>query len=156
LLRHRLSKGVNYVVFKGEFFWRTLSAPSRALKVAGIFCFSQPAMVFMRSANHFFRLLSSAGLSFRGSAERQLGRVRGAMLTLLDAHGGHAVQRLTQRVRFADDLESLWYLRQDLLAALSAVDGEMAARRQMQSINRLFKGRLPGGMGPRAHQRSSS
>ena len=31
--------------------------------------------------------------------------------------------------------------------------GEVAARRQMRQINRLFKGGLPGTMGPRTHQR---
>ena len=61
------------------------------------------------------------------------------------------LQRVAQRVRFAGDLEALWYLRQDVLTALSAVDGEVAARRQMQQINRLFKGGLPDTMGPRAH-----
>lgn len=78
------------------------------------------------------------------------------MLSLLQVHGGHAIQRIAHRVRFADDLESLWYLRQDLLMALSALDGEAAARRQLRPINNLFKGRLPHTMGPRAHQRFSA
>lgn len=82
-----------------------------------------------------------------------MGQIRTAMLSLLQLHGGHSIQRIAQRVRFAGDLEALWYLRQDVLAALSAVDGEAAARRQMGQINRMFKGGLPGGLGPRAHNR---
>ncbi len=82
-----------------------------------------------------------------------MGQIRTAMLSLLQVHGGHSVQRVAQRVRFAGDLEALWYLRQDVLSALSAVDGEVSARRQMRPINRLFKGGLPGAMGPRAHHR---
>ncbi len=78
------------------------------------------------------------------------------MLSLLQVHSGHVVQRIAQRVRFADDLEALWYLRQDLLMALSAVDGEAAAQHQLTQINSLFKGRLPHTMGPRAHQRFSA
>jgi hypothetical protein len=50
-------------------------------------------------------------------------------------------------------VEALWYLRQDVMVALSAIDGEAAARRQMKAINSMFKGGLPGSMGPRAHQR---
>lgn len=83
-----------------------------------------------------------------------MGQVRTAMLSLLQVHGGHTMQRVAQRVRFAGDLEALWYLRQDVLTALSAVDGEVAARRQMHQINRLFKGGLPGAMGPRTHLHS--
>lgn len=101
----------------------------------------------------FFRFLSLPGLGFRRSADRQMGQIRTAMLSLLQVHGGHSIQRVAQRVRFAGDLEALWYLRQDVLTALSAVDGEVAARRQMRQINRLFKGGLPGTMGPRAHNR---
>lgn len=104
----------------------------------------------------FFRRLSLSGLGFRRSADRQLTRIRHAMLSLLQVHGGHAVARIAQRVRFADDLEALWYLRQDMLMALSATDGEAAARRQLRKINNLFKGRLPDTMGPRAHQRFSA
>lgn len=80
-----------------------------------------------------------------------MGQIRTEMLTLLQVHGGHAIQRVAQRVRFAGDLEALWYLRQDVLAALSAIDGEVVARKQMSHINRLFKGGLPGTMGPRPH-----
>ncbi len=99
------------------------------------------------------RLLNVPGFGSRQSAESQLGRIRTAMLSVLQGHGGHSVQRVSQRVRFAADVESLWYLRQDVMMALSAIDGETAARRQMKTINSMFKGGLPGSMGPRTHQR---
>lgn len=108
-------------------------------------------MVFLR---RFFRLLNLPGFGSRQATESQLGRIRTAMLSVLQAHdGGHSIQRVSQRVRFAVDVEALWYLRQDVMTALSAIDGESAARRQMKSINSMFKGGLPGSMGPRAHQR---
>ncbi len=110
----------------------------------------------MVSPGSIFRRLSLSGLGFRRSADRQLTRIRHAMLSLLQVHGGHAVQRTAQRVRFADDLEALWYLRQDLLMTLSAADGEAAARRQLRQISSLFEGRLPQTRGPRAHQRFSA
>lgn len=103
--------------------------------------------------NRFLRLLSLSGFGFRRSPDYQMGRIRTAMLSLLQVHGGHSVQRVAQRVRFAGDMESLWYLRQDVLTALSAVDGEVAARRQMRQINSMFKGGLPRTLGPRPHNR---
>ncbi|MDM0006561.1 hypothetical protein QTI19_17405 [Variovorax sp. J22R203] len=99
------------------------------------------------------RLLNVPGFGSRQAAESQLGRIRTAMLSVLQSHGGNSVQRVSQRVRFAVDVEALWYLRQDVLMAISAIDGETAARRQMKDINGMFKGGLPGSMGPRAHQR---
>ena len=89
----------------------------------------------------------------RQVAESQLGRIRTAMLSVLQGRGGQSIQRVSQRVRFAVDVETLWYLRQDVMVALSAIDGESAARRQMKEINSMFKGGLPRSMGPRAHQR---
>ena len=106
-------------------------------------------MLFRR----ILRLLNVPGFGSRRAAESQLGRIRTAMLSVLQGHGGNSVQRVSQRVRFAADVESLWYLRQDVMIALSAIDGETAARQQMKTINSMFKGGLPGSMGPRAHQR---
>lgn len=108
----------------------------------------------MAFPSSLLRFLSIPGLFGVGrSTERQMGQIRTAMLSLLQAHSGHGVARVVQRVRFAGDLEALWYLRQDVLTALSAVDGEVAAQRQMARINRLFKGGLPATLGPRPHQR---
>ncbi len=107
-------------------------------------------MVLLR---RILRLLNVPGFGTRQGAESQLGRIRTAMLSVLQVHAGHSVQRVSQRIRFAADMEALWYLRQDVMATLSAIDGESAARRQMKGINSMFKGGLPGSMGPRAHQR---
>jgi hypothetical protein len=80
-------------------------------------------------------------------------RIRSALLVLLDASGGQSAQRIAQRVRFASDLETLWYLRQDVLVAVSTIEGEAAAQQRMQQINRLFRHGLPQTMGPRVHHR---
>lgn len=98
------------------------------------------------------RLLPFSGLGFRRSTERQLVEIRTTMLSLLEARPGNTAHRVTQRVRFADDLEALWYLRQDVLTTLAEIDGEPSARRQMRRINSLFKGGLPQTMGPRVHR----
>ncbi|WP_435456240.1 hypothetical protein [Variovorax sp. LT2P21] len=104
------------------------------------------------SPSSLLRLLSFPGLSFRRSTDRQLVQIRTSMLSLLEARPGNTVHRVAQRVRFADDLEALWYLRQDVLTTLAEIDGEPSARRQMRRINSLFKGGLPQTMGPRVHR----
>lgn len=104
------------------------------------------------SPSSLLRLLSFPGLSLRRSTDRQLGQIRTSMLSLLEARPGNTVHRVAQRVRFADDLEALWYLRQDVLTTLAEMDGEPSARRQMRRINSLFKGGLPQTMGPRVHR----
>lgn len=92
-----------------------------------------------------FRLLSLVRVPALNSTHELKGmeRIRTAMLRLLAAHEGAVFYRVAERVRYADEMESLWYLRQDLLAALSAVRGEAAARREMAAVNALFKGLLP-------------
>ena len=104
------------------------------------------------SPSSLLRLLSFPSLSFRRSTDRQLVQIRTSMLSLLEARPGNTVHRVAQRVRFADDLEALWYLRQDVLTSLAEIDGEPSARRQMRRINSLFKGGLPQTMGPRVHR----
>ena len=140
---------VKYVVFQHEITFSRLWVNPCALNVAAIRA-SLPLMASLRS---FFRFLSFPIAGMRRSTDRQMSQIRSAMLSLLQGHGGHSAQRVAQRVRFAGDLEALWYLRQDVLTALSAVDGEAAARRQMREINRLFKGGLPHAMVPRPHHR---
>ncbi|WP_435488912.1 hypothetical protein [Variovorax sp. ZT4R33] len=104
-------------------------------------------------SSSLLRLLSFPGLSLRRSPDRQLVQIRTTMLSLLEDHPGERVDRVAQRVRFADDMEALWYLRQDVLTTLAEIDGEPSARRQMRRINSLFKGGLPQTMGPRVHHR---
>lgn len=81
-------------------------------------------------------------------------RVRARMLDLLARHEGGDFYRVAERIRYADEMESLWYLRQDLLAALSAVRGEAAARREVAPLNALFKGMLPHAMTAAPRQRA--
>lgn len=78
------------------------------------------------------------------------------MLALIQPHDTPPCRRVVHRVRFADELEALWYLRQDMLLALVEAIGESTARREMARINRLFKGYLPPTMVPRVHQRFSA
>jgi hypothetical protein len=72
--------------------------------------------------------------------------IREAMLVLLGDVGPKRFPHVTRRVRYANDVQALWYLRGDLMAALAALHGEGKARQKMQSITAMFHGLLPGSM----------
>ncbi|HEX2546763.1 MAG TPA: hypothetical protein VHL79_17910 [Ramlibacter sp.] len=75
--------------------------------------------------------------------------IREAMLALLDHTGSKQFANVTRRVRYANDVQALWYLRGDLLAALASVHGEAAARAKVQDITEMFQGLLPGSLSSR-------
>ena len=53
------------------------------------------------------------------------------------------------RVTYADSLQDLWYLRGDVMASISAENGESVARAKIAQISEMFKGNLPNGLGSR-------
>lgn len=99
------------------------------------------------------RLLALPDLVQRRTNERHLQRVRAMMLLLLEPHDGDHVRRTQQRIRFAQDMEALWYLRQDLVLVLTEFEGDASARAQTMTVNSFFLGRLPSTMKPRLHRR---
>jgi hypothetical protein len=72
-----------------------------------------------------------------------LEEVRKAMLESLVGLAGSDVARMSMRLRYAGDIEALWYLRSDLLSTLAPLRGEAGARSVVDRITRLFHGRLP-------------
>ena len=75
--------------------------------------------------------------------------IRETMLMLLGDDGPRAFAQLTRRIRYANDVQALWYLRGDLMAALATVHGELAARQKMLSVTHMFQGLLPSGLSSR-------
>jgi hypothetical protein len=80
---------------------------------------------------------------------RQLERVRSAMRKSLDEAGVAGFEHVARRLEQAKDIEALWFLRADLMAALSAIEGETAARRAMAQVTPLFDGLLPASLNSR-------
>jgi hypothetical protein len=72
-----------------------------------------------------------------------LEEVRKAMLASLAGLAGSEVARMSMRLRYAGDIEALWYLRSDLLGILAALRGESGAREVFDQLTLLFHGRLP-------------
>ena len=53
-----------------------------------------------------------------------------------------------RRTRHAPNARALWYLRSDLMAAISADRGEAVARQEISVIARLFDGLIPEARAP--------
>ncbi|MBV8620102.1 MAG: hypothetical protein JOY84_14640 [Curvibacter sp.] len=75
--------------------------------------------------------------------DSRLESVREAMLVSLGTADHENAKAVVQRIRYAADPDSLWYLRGDLLAALASTQGEQAARLHLRNITPLFEGLLP-------------
>jgi hypothetical protein len=76
--------------------------------------------------------------------------IREAMLAVLGPEGPKDFPHIVRRVRYANDIHALWYLRGDLMAALAAMHGEMAARKKISAITAQFQGLLPSGLTSRS------
>ena len=84
---------------------------------------------------------SSNGNSMR--AQTALEDIREAMLDGLGAASSGESSKLELRVTYANDLHDLWYLRGDVMAAISAIDGEARALQKLSAISEMFAGVLP-------------
>lgn len=76
--------------------------------------------------------------------------IRESMLLVLGEAGPKHFPQVTRRIRYATDIQALWYLRGDLMASLAAMHGEMAAREKIASITAQFQGLLPSSLSSRA------
>lgn len=76
--------------------------------------------------------------------------IREAMLSVLGETGPKRFPQLTRRIRYATDIQALWYLRGDLMAALASLHGEMVARQKVAAVTAQFQGLLPNGLNSRA------
>ncbi len=77
-----------------------------------------------------------------------LEEVRRAMLHSLAGLTGSDVARMNMRLRYAGDIEALWYLRTDLLHTLVPLRGEQAAQGVINHVTQLFQGQLPRALQP--------
>jgi hypothetical protein len=75
--------------------------------------------------------------------------IREAMLVVLGESGPKQFPLITRRIRYASDIQALWYLRGDLMAALAAMHGEVTAGEKIASITSQFRGLLPNGLSSR-------
>ncbi len=72
--------------------------------------------------------------------------IRQAMLDSLGEEGCASYPHVERRVLFAPDLQGLWYLRSDIMVAISSLQGESVANQRIRQITGMFEGLLPRGM----------
>lgn len=69
--------------------------------------------------------------------------IRKLMLRELGGYGERKFPAVTRRVRYAPDVQGLWYARSDVMVILASTYGETVARKKMARISCLFVGLLP-------------
>jgi hypothetical protein len=74
--------------------------------------------------------------------------IREAMLALvdLDRHGGERAAGLARRIRYATELQALWFMRGEIMQLLARTHGEQAAREKVDELSALFGDQLPSGL----------
>jgi hypothetical protein len=73
-------------------------------------------------------------------------QIREAMLGLTDGAPGERAAGLTRRIRYATDLQSLWFMRGELMQLLARDEGEVAAREKVDELSSLFSDLLPSAL----------
>jgi hypothetical protein len=84
--------------------------------------------------------------SARGSeSQAQVERIREEMLDSMAPYIVNADARppVWTRVQYADDIQSLWFLRSDLMHMLSDYCGETLAATKVHELTALFSGHIP-------------
>lgn len=69
--------------------------------------------------------------------------IRELMLHELGEYGERKFPAIARRVRYAPDVQGLWYARSDVMAILANTYGETVAREKIADISQRFNGLLP-------------
>ena len=100
--------------------------------------------------NSIYGLLGNPVAASESVLESSTEDIRESMLAALGDQGPKDFPQVIRRIRYASDVQALWYLRGDLMAALASMHGEMAARKKVASLSALFEGLLPRGLNTRS------
>jgi hypothetical protein len=99
--------------------------------------------------NSIYGLLGNPSAPSNSILEINTEEIREAMLNVLGDAGQKNFPNVSRRIRYASDLQALWYLRGDLMGALAALYSESVARDKVASITDHFHGLLPSGLSSR-------
>ena len=84
-----------------------------------------------------------------GATEVGIDDIRDRMLAFVKTADSERFPHVAYRIRQARDIESLWFLRGDLMALLASSHGEAAARGRLAAVTGMFEHLLPAGLRPR-------
>lgn len=72
--------------------------------------------------------------------------IREAMLSMASADSDERALAVIRRIRYAADLEALWYIRGELMGLLARCHGEAVAWEMLEDLSVLFSDLLPPGL----------
>lgn len=72
--------------------------------------------------------------------------IRSKMMELASQDSDERAIVVRRRIRYADDVQSLWFIRGELMALLARRHGEAAALEQIEMVSDMFEGLLPRGL----------
>jgi hypothetical protein len=93
--------------------------------------------------NRLYRCIGMGTARMHAVHNHRLEQVRTAMMDCLRQRTAQEVPSLQRRMARAQDVQTLWYLRADLMGVLANGEGESAARTQLEEITQMFQGLLP-------------
>lgn len=96
-----------------------------------------------RYSSSLLALLEDSSTS---ALENRIEEIRSAMLECLaqSGNGSASCAALLYKIKLAPCVQTLWFLRVDLMADLAFKHGEATARQRLQHITALFRGELTG------------
>jgi hypothetical protein len=107
----------------------------------------------------FFALLFGGGPPKEPTTVMQtytLEDIRERMQAMAEAAGGPRAQQVVRRVRYASDVEALWFIRSELMALLAGAYGEVVALDKVDEVSEMFDDLLPEGLRSRPSPLGSS
>lgn len=99
----------------------------------------------LRSSIYAMFSVSTATASSRADDQATMDQVREAMLAMAGEDGDRAAG-LSRRIRYATDLQALWFMRGELMQLLARNHGELVAREKVDELSSLFTDLLPSGL----------
>jgi len=72
--------------------------------------------------------------------------IRKKMLALASTVPDEQSAAARRRIRYADDIETLWFIRGELMGLLARTHGEAAALEQIDIVSEMFEDLLPPGL----------
>lgn len=94
-------------------------------------------------------LLARPARASKTAAAGRMESIRHAMLDALGEAGDDSFPQTMRKLRFASDVQGLWYLRGEIMEALASLHGEASAQQQVEHLSVMFQGLLPGGLSSR-------
>lgn len=104
--------------------------------------------------------MNGMGSLFRGAfplpqtpSLKSINEIRQAMLAALGDAAEKRFALIQLRITYADDIDDLWYLRGDVMAAVASFAGEAIAKERLGQISEMFVGLVPSSLtGKLAHR----